>query len=297
VTAVVIWGITTVAVGGWAIKLAIENDGPWNRRAVIVGLIAAASFLRATDHFVYMEKEAGYGSFHGIATLFLLCSLYLVYSLWCDCARLVARKQGLDVESNLTRVKAVSMLVVMFQAPSSLFSSMRQSGAWGLDSEGLVKLDYDVWIQLYMGIGLLCYVVLGTLAAIEMVRISNILKLEGALYAVVNLNLAEQVLFNVLLIACVILYNLPDYDAKGTYQALMYYLSNLIGNWAIHIQVLLFFLACKKTDPFRNQHQFDQLLTTEPLDSDHVEAKKIGSPQNLNDNGTEVAFPGVLSRV
>jgi hypothetical protein len=143
-------------------------------------------------------------------------------------------------------------------------------------------LPYELWMRFYIGIGLMCYVVLGTLAAVEMVRISRKLQLDDTLNTVTHLNLAEQVIFNVVLIACCIIYYTPDYERKGSLQAATFYLSNLVGNWVVHIQVLLFFLACNKTDPFRSQYHFDQLMQ-EPLDADaNLPAKKIGSPQNAH---------------
>lgn len=278
ITATVIWAATAVAFGVFTGRVAWQNrPGCWHRPTRCLIFVTAASVLRGLDHFLYLLRLVGFGTYHGIADMLVLFALWSMVQMWEDVMTGLARRQGTleEVAGQIRKVRYVTTAICVLQCPVSLYCSLQTSNGWNTRDEWITS--FQTFMYLYFTSGYLTVGFGMTFTAVTMWKCSKKIHAEStAIHRVSLLNLCEQLMYDVALVTVAALYFHPDYDKKGSLQAACFGIGTLFAVWIMQGQIVLFFLACRSSDPFRCEAELSKLLVEKPPPKGTTRA--VGSP-------------------
>lgn len=285
----VIWSVTVVA---FLMKLLL----PWGkaptgtaRTCLILTMISSAFSSVESILFIckvpFLSTNAdGNDANHAlsyIGTTFLSIALSLWASLWCDVAGALAGPsgaQGKHATLQLSIVRRGYLAVAILHVPFCLLRAATEFNI-GLEHTESVQI-WTAWLS----ISACC---IFTVFAMQMWRfvarylnnVKDSQKVQG-LRTVTLVNLIEQMVYNLFLVAIGVLY-FPEHSNRFGHVQLAYYTLLCGLYWMMHIQVLFFFLVVKSNDPFHSKTDLEQLMLCYHEDWHTKDAKNavvVGSP-------------------
>jgi len=236
-----------------------------------------------------------------IGSIFLMAALWLFARLWCSVVTALEKKYAKQDNSNGTSAIAGKLATVLcsykWVAILHCFLSIGLfSVAVWEQTGGITAAVFDIAMLLYM---IWCFIsiccIFTGLAAL-MMYVTNVSlrdfaegsrpvdmnglvpsKAEspapelGSLRVVTRINLAEQVLYNVMLLVLGVLYLSEEYNKRGMVQCAVKVIYQLLI-WVAHVQIIVFFIACDPMDPLYSKQVFVALMEemSEAVHSDEI---------------------------
>lgn len=256
-----LWLLTAVPFLSTALsRSARASSGP-TRLCLL--LTACSAVLNSLDAFLFLifgmrdkrSDEYGLGTLSNLGSILLMFALRLFAHLWCDICGALSRLQkpgDLSAAWRFTVIRRGYDIVAFGHIPFALMMSCSDY-EWGPNFDTSLSV-YMIWCgaSLFVGLTVLALVMWCIARSIEGTRACNLVQ-------VTSINLAEQLLYDMLLLLGVWLVQSQSYNKFGLLQAVAHIVMFLVG-WLLHAQVFLFFYVCDSNDPFSSGEHLNALL-------------------------------------